>query len=72
MIVMHDLTLISRFTDRVILLENGALLSEGFTADVLTPANLRDAYRVETDIIPTSHGTVIVPYAEEVTLRTTE
>ena len=72
MIVMHDLTLINRFTDRVILLENGALLSEGSTADVLTPANLRTAYRVETDIIPTSHGTVIIPYAEEAVLRTTE
>jgi iron complex transport system ATP-binding protein len=46
--VLHDLTLTMRFMDRVVLLHNGRIAAHGAPADVLTPANLRDVYRIST------------------------
>lgn len=45
-VVLHDLTLASRFCDRVLLLEQGRVLGCGATRTVLTPANLQHAYQV--------------------------
>lgn len=45
--VLHDLTLAARYCDRLVLLDNGKVKADGAPADVLTPENLRETYRVE-------------------------
>ena len=45
---LHDLSLAGRYCDRLALMSNGAIAAEGAPADVLTPANLREAFEVET------------------------
>ena len=45
---LHDLSLAGRYCDRLALMSNGRIAAEGAPADVLTPANLRDAFDVET------------------------
>lgn len=60
-IVLHDLTLIERFADRVILLDHGNVLAEGTTEAVLTRENIEKAYEIAVDIFPGPHGRVIQP-----------
>ena len=45
---LHDLSLAGRYCDRLALMSNGRIAAEGTPADVLTPANLREAFDVET------------------------
>ena len=42
------MSLAGRYCDRLALMSNGAIAAEGAPADVLTPANLREAFEVET------------------------
>jgi iron complex transport system ATP-binding protein len=43
---LHDLTLAAAYCDRVVLLAAGRVVAAGPTADVLTPATVRDVYGV--------------------------
>lgn len=61
-IVLHDLTLIERYSDRCILMNNGTVLSEGKTSNVLTKENISEAYGVCVEIVSTSHGNVVLPF----------
>jgi len=45
-VVIHDLTLASRFCDRVLLLDHGRAVACGDTRHVLTPKNLQQVYNV--------------------------
>jgi iron complex transport system ATP-binding protein len=59
-IVIHDLTLAARWTDRVVLLASGRVVAEGAPAHVLAPHNLELAYRARFELLrSTSGGTVI-------------
>jgi iron complex transport system ATP-binding protein len=44
--VMHELALVDRFCDRVVLLNNGRKVAEGPPGEVLTADRLRDVYRI--------------------------
>lgn len=44
--VLHDLTCAVRFCHRLLLLDNGKLIADGEAAQVLTPNNLANIYRV--------------------------
>ena len=46
-VVLHDLTLASRFCDRVLLLDHGRAVACGTTRKVLTAANLQRVYQVQ-------------------------
>ncbi len=46
-VVLHDLTLASRFCDRVLLLQGGSAVACGVPRHVLTPANLQRVYQVQ-------------------------
>jgi iron complex transport system ATP-binding protein len=48
-VVMHDLGLVARFCDRVVLLDQGRKVADGAPPEVLTPQRLRDVYRIELD-----------------------
>lgn len=45
---LHDLSLAGRYCDRLALLSDGRIAAQGTPAEVLTPANLREAFDVET------------------------
>ncbi|MNR56400.1 Hemin import ATP-binding protein HmuV [compost metagenome] len=46
-VVLHDLTLASRFCDRVLLLQQGRAVACGAPRQVLTPAHLQRVYQVQ-------------------------
>lgn len=48
--VLHDLPLAARFAHQLVLLHQGRLMAQGGPAEVLTPANLREAYGVESEV----------------------
>jgi iron complex transport system ATP-binding protein len=47
---VHDLELAARFCDRLVLMDQGAVLAEGTPESVLSPEILRKAYAVETRV----------------------
>ena len=49
-VALHDVSLAGRYCDRLTLLSDGVIAAEGAPADVLTPANLRRAFGVETSV----------------------
>jgi iron complex transport system ATP-binding protein len=51
--VVHDLNLAARFADRLLLLNQGRMLAQGTSAEVLTPENIRTAFGIEP-IVTTS------------------
>jgi iron complex transport system ATP-binding protein len=49
--VVHDLNLAARFADKLILINNGKILSEGVKEEVLTKENIKTAYRLNPVLI---------------------
>jgi iron complex transport system ATP-binding protein len=47
---IHDLSLAARFSDRIVLLKEGRIYTEGEPNKVLTKKNLKEVYGVEVDI----------------------
>lgn len=50
LLVMHDINLASRFSDRLVLLQNGSIVAAGAPADVMTVEHLESAYGVGVEI----------------------
>jgi iron complex transport system ATP-binding protein len=48
--VLHDLVLAARFSDSVVLVNDGKTVCHGTPSDVLTQQNLREVYKVDTMI----------------------
>jgi iron complex transport system ATP-binding protein len=61
LMVMHDLNLAARFSDRLILLKEGKVWDGGTPAEVLTPENMRQVYGIEVTIYRNSGTTHIIP-----------
>lgn len=49
--IVHDLNLAAGFADRIVILHQGEVLAEGSPKHVLTPANLKAAYGIETQVL---------------------
>jgi iron complex transport system ATP-binding protein len=47
LVTVHDLNLTARFADQVVVLHDGAVHAAGPPAEVITPAMLREVYRVD-------------------------
>lgn len=60
LIALHDLNHALRYCTNTIVIANGEMVSSGTTADVITPAMLRDIYRIDARIEPCSHGRPMV------------
>jgi len=58
---MHDLTLISRFADRLLLVDHGKVVAGGSAAEILTPETLSRWYGANVRVIQDPTGPVIVP-----------
>lgn len=50
-IVMHDLNLASRYTDKIVMLKSGVVASSGDPVTVLTKENIRDVYGVDAKVV---------------------
>ena len=60
--ISHDLMLAARYADRVLVLNDGAAAAIGAPREVLTPALLREVFRVESVRLSTESGTFQVPW----------
>jgi len=59
---MHDLTLAARYSDRVLLLADGAIVADGPPATVLTPATLEQRYRTTAYVATHESQPIVVPW----------
>lgn len=60
--VLHDLTLASRFCDRLILLQDGVLVADGAPDEVLTPETLQRVYGVNAVSVENEGATAVLPW----------
>jgi len=60
LIALHDLNHALRYCTNTIVIADGEMASSGATADVITPAMLRDIYRVDARIEACSRGRPMV------------
>ncbi|NJK34514.1 MAG: ABC transporter ATP-binding protein [Oscillatoriales cyanobacterium SM2_2_1] len=60
-VVLHDINLAARYSDRLALMRQGSLFALGSTADVLTPENLRAVFEVNVSILATPYGPQVIP-----------
>lgn len=62
-VVLHDLNLVARFADRVLILKNGELIADGCPEDVITPANLAEAFSILARVIqdPVGKTPLVIP-----------
>lgn len=63
LVVLHDLNLVSRYADRVLLLVNGKVRGYGPKAEVLRPALLSEAFGIPLEVMRSPNGKypVILP-----------
>lgn len=50
--VIHDLSLAARFSDRVLVMENGRITAQGAPADTLDPVRIAEVFGVEAQMLP--------------------
>ena len=50
--VLHDLTLAGRYSDRLVVVGGGRVIADGAPRDVLTPEVLREAFELDALVIP--------------------
>jgi iron complex transport system ATP-binding protein len=62
LVVTHDLTLASRFMDRLILLDKGAVVADGPPGTVLTPEHMGAVYQVSTVKAGDARQSAVVPW----------
>jgi len=62
--VLHDLNLASRFSDYMIAMKDGKLITKGIPAEVMTHDNLRTLFNIEADIqqCPYSNHPIFTSY----------
>lgn len=53
-LVTHDIVLASRYCDKLIIMDEGMIVSAGLPSDTITHENLRDIFHVKADIVPDS------------------
>ncbi|MDE2379095.1 ABC transporter ATP-binding protein [Bradyrhizobium sp.] len=63
-VVTHDLGLAARFSDRVLVLSNGRLVSQGKPADALSEQVMAEVFRIAAYRAEHRCETVIVPWAD--------
>ena len=49
--VMHDLNLAALFCDRLVLMQNGKMVSDGLPSDLLTPDLISSVYGDQIEVI---------------------
>ena len=62
-IALHDLNLALRYTDKVLLLKDGAMYDYGAPSKVLTTESVREVYGVHAEFVENEQGRFILSYA---------
>ncbi len=64
LLVLHDLNQAARYSQRLIVLDEGAIVADGPPADVLTKQLLAEVFKVQANIVidPASGSPVCLPY----------
>ncbi|RAU19417.1 ABC transporter ATP-binding protein [Nitrincola tibetensis] len=61
-IALHELTLASRFTNQLIILKEGKLVSHGDTHELITEELINQVYQIDCQILTThEHKAIVVP-----------
>ncbi len=65
LLVLHDLNQAARYADRMIVLNDGRIVTDGTPEEVLTPPLLAEVFRVRANVVrdPASGTPVCLPYA---------
>jgi iron complex transport system ATP-binding protein len=65
--VLHDLSLAARYSDRLVVLSDGAVVADGTPSEVLTPETLLRAFDLRARVIedPVTGTPLVVPDADE-------
>lgn len=61
-VVLHDLTLASRFCDRLILMNHGTVVADGTPSDVLTPDQLSSVYGITSLEVSDGDDVAVLPW----------
>jgi iron complex transport system ATP-binding protein len=61
--VLHDMNLAARYSDRIAMMEKGALLCIGKTDEVITTTNIERAFSVKAKVSNGDLGIQVYPYA---------
>ena len=69
--VLHDINIAAEYCNRIIMMKNGRIHSNGKTEEVLTKENLMDVYDVDFEILenPRTGKKYYVPYPKNVEMR---
>lgn len=59
--IIHDLSLAMRFADRVALMQDGRIVTNGAPERVLTAERIADIFGVAVDRVETAHGPALIP-----------
>ncbi len=60
-LVLHDISQAARYADNVVALKDGAIHSSGPPEAVVTDNLLADVFDIDSEVIETEHGPVVVP-----------
>ena len=63
-LAVHDLNLASRFSDRIIMMKQGKIVSTGPPSAVLTPENIAKVYNVEAEVRNNCDTPYIMPLSQ--------
>lgn len=61
LMILHDLNLTARYSDRVFLIWNQGIYTSGSPQEVLTPKTIREVYGVQVEVVKTPWGDVFIP-----------
>ncbi|MBQ6548237.1 MAG: ABC transporter ATP-binding protein, partial [Candidatus Methanomethylophilaceae archaeon] len=59
---LHDLNLALRFCDRIVMIKDGTVVSNGTPEEVLTSELIESVYGVRTTVTDTEQGRFILAY----------
>ncbi len=57
----HDINLLTRFCDRILLLHNGEIIADGKPNDVVTSDNIRKVFGIEVEVVQSGGVNYILP-----------
>ncbi|QSZ28177.1 ABC transporter ATP-binding protein [Aceticella autotrophica] len=60
-VVVHDLNLASRFSEKLVMLKDGYIYAVGKPEEIITRDNIKDVYGVSASIIETEFGPYVLP-----------
>ena len=66
LLVMHDLSLVSRFTDQSIFMQDGKLVAFGDTSKIITEEIIEKVFNIKVKLLQTQFGKIISPLEENI------